>query len=78
MEVNREVVADINNIFKDAPLINRYLSLPNLLTITENCTTEELHAVQWDLQVGRQFLLVFKRIVELLSPFLPESYNRKR
>lgn len=75
LEVNRDVVANSNDIFKDAPLINRYLSLPNLLTVTGNCTNEELQAVQRDLQVGREILLVFKRIVELLSPFLPESWR---
>lgn len=75
MEVNREVAADTNNIFKDAPLINRYLSLPNLMAVTQDCTNEELQVVQRDLQVGRQILLVFKRIVELLSPFLPESWR---
>ncbi len=75
MEVNRDVAADDKEIFKNAPFINRYLSLPNLLAVMRDCTNEELQAVQRDLQVGRQILMVLKRIVELLSPFLPESWR---
>jgi len=75
MEVNREVVASNTDMLKDALFINRYLSLPNLLAVTQDCTNEELQVVQRDLQVGRQILLVFRRIVELISPFLPESWR---
>jgi len=74
-EVNRDLVTENNNIFKDALFINRYLSLPVLLAVTQDCANEELQTVQRDLQTGRQILLVFKRIVELLSPFLPESWR---
>jgi hypothetical protein len=43
-EVNRDVVADSNGIFKDATFINRYLSLPSLLAVTQDCANEELQA----------------------------------
>jgi len=49
--------------------------MPRLLAATEDCTDEELMVVQRDLQLGREILLVFKRIVELLSPFLPEAFR---
>jgi|SRR5882724_2472226 len=74
-EVNRDVISDNNDIFKDALFIDRYLSLPCLLAVTQDCANEELLVVQRDLQTGGQILLVFKRIVELLSPFLPESWR---
>lgn len=75
VEINRDVVANDNDIFKNARFINRYLSLPNLLAVMQDCANEELQVVQRDLQVGREILLVFRRVVELLSPFLPESWR---
>lgn len=74
-ELNQDLLTNNNDIFRDASFINRYLSLPCLLAVTQDCANEELQVVQRDLQTGRQILLVFKRIVELLSPFLPESWR---
>jgi hypothetical protein len=73
--INPEIVGDDNNIFANAPFINQYLSLPHLVAATQDCTDEELMVVQQDLQLGREILLVFKRIRELLSPFLPEAFR---
>lgn len=73
--INPEVVGDNNNILANAPFINKYLSLPRLLEATQKCSDGALLAVQRDLQFGRQILLVFKRIIELLSPFLPATFR---
>jgi hypothetical protein len=72
--INPEVVADGNNIFAKAPFINQYLSLPRLMDAAQNCTDEELVAVQRDLQLGREILLVLNRVREWLTPFLPEAF----
>jgi hypothetical protein len=73
--IDPEVVGDNNNIFANAPFINKYLSLPRLVEATQNCSDAALLAVQRDLQFGRQILLFFKRIIELLSPFLPATFR---
>jgi hypothetical protein len=69
------VVGDNNNIFANAPFINKYLSLPRLVEATQKCSDAALLAVQRDLQFGRQILLFFKRIIKLLSPFLPATFR---
>ena len=73
--ISAGVVGDDNNIFANAPFINRYLSLPRLVEATQNCSDAALLAVQRDLQFGQQILLFFKRIIELLSPFLPATFR---
>jgi len=73
--INPEVAGNNNNIFANAPFINKYLSLPRLVEATQNCSDAALLAVQRDLQFGRQILLFFKRIIELLSPFLPATFR---
>ncbi len=71
--IDPKIVGDDNNIFANAPFINRYLSLPHLAAAAQNCTDEELMVVQRDLRIGRQVLLVLKRTFELLSPYVPEA-----
>jgi hypothetical protein len=51
------------------------LSLPHLAAAARDCTDEELMIVQRDLRIGRQVLLVLKRMFELLSPYLPEAFH---
>lgn len=72
--INPESIANDNNIFANAPFINQYLSLPHLVAATQGCTDEELLVVQRDLQLGREILLVFTRLRELLAPFLPNAF----
>ena len=55
--------------------INRYLSLPRLAEAMETCTDEDLRVVQRDLQVGRRMLRICKRMFDLLTPFLPETWR---
>jgi hypothetical protein len=73
--IDPKIVGDDNNIFANAPFINRYLSLPPLAAAAQDCTDEELMVVQRDLRIGRQLLLVLKRTFELLSPYLPEAFH---
>jgi hypothetical protein len=40
--INPELVADNNNLFANAPFINKYRSMPHLLAATEDCTDAEL------------------------------------
>ena len=73
--IDPKVMGDDNNIFANAPFINRYLSLPHLVAAAQDCTDEELMVVQRDLRIARQLLLVLKRTFELLSPFVPEVFR---
>jgi len=73
--INPEVVGDDNNIFRDAPFINQYLSLPQLLAAVQTCTDEDLTRVQHDLQIGREILQLGKQLFELLSAYLPASWR---
>lgn len=73
--INPEIVGDDNNIFRNAPFINQYLSLPQLAAAVQSCTDEDLVRVQHDLQIGREILQLLKQLHELLSPYLPESWR---
>lgn len=76
--INPEVVGDDNNIFRNAPFINQYLSLPQLVAAVQTCTDEDLIRVQQDLQIGREILQLLKQLYDLLSPYLPESWRSLR
>jgi hypothetical protein len=73
--INPEIVGDDNNIFRNAPFVNQYLSLHHLLAAVQTCTDEDLKRVQQDLQIGREILQLLKQLHELLSPYLPESWR---
>lgn len=73
--INPEVIGDNNNVFKNAPFINQYLSLPHLVAAIQDCTDEDLLRVQQDLQMGREILELLKQLHELMSPFLPEAWR---
>lgn len=73
--INPDVIGDNNNVFKNAPFINQYLSLPHLVAAIQDCTDEDLLRVQQDLQMGREILELLKQLHELMSPFLPEAWR---
>ncbi|HET6976667.1 MAG TPA: hypothetical protein VFI24_10120 [Pyrinomonadaceae bacterium] len=73
--ITPDIVGANNNIFRNAPFINQYLSLPHLVTAVQSCADEDLMQVQQDLQVGREILQLLKQVHELLSFYLPESWR---
>jgi len=75
LAINPETPQGKTELFTNASFINRYLSLPQLAWAMEACTDEELELVQRDLRLGRQMLQIFKRMVDLLTPFLPEAWR---
>jgi hypothetical protein len=73
VEMNAEPIDIDNNIFRNAPFINHYLSLPHLLAAIQSCTDEDLMQVQLDLQVGREIVQLLREVHELMSSYLPSD-----
>ncbi len=70
-----EIAQNNSELFTNDSFINRYLSLPRLAEAMEVCTDEELEVVQRDLQLGRRVLRICRRMLDLVTPFLPATWR---
>jgi hypothetical protein len=62
-------------VFTHAPFINRHFSLQRLKEAVDECTDEDLMAVWRDLSFVREIVLLVKRLVMLLKPYIPAEWQ---
>ncbi len=75
-EAERPNVTNVDNgltVFAHAPFVNKYLSVPRLMKVVERCSDQDLLAVSRDLQIGREIVLEFRRLLLLVMPYFPEE-----
>jgi hypothetical protein len=65
--------SEIWTVFMNAPFIKEHLSLRHIKQAVDECSDEDLTAVQRDLQVLREIVFEFKRMLMLFFPYIPEE-----
>lgn len=66
------------SLLDHAPFIKQYFSLHQLKRAVDECTNDELRAVQRDLSLLREMALMIRRIITILTREIPAEYKPAR
>jgi hypothetical protein len=68
----------LTSIFERAPFIKQFFSLHQLKLAVDECTANDLRAVQRDLYFLREMALLVRRIITILTREIPAEYRLAR